>query len=99
MSDLSSFHQFILLIVFAIVAAYVVASLLVRGGQRSMPRVLLTSVLATVIVHAFLIRLGEGTDQFVLVSVLIMLVYGFVGGWVLDWLRVRLMQPKGGAAS
>jgi predicted neutral ceramidase superfamily lipid hydrolase len=95
MSELSAFHQFILIMVVAIVLAFAIALALVRSPGLSMSRVLLTAVLSTIIVHAYLMLFGGGLDQFVLVSLVMMLLYGFLGGLLLDWMRSKLRKPPG----
>ena len=95
MSDFNALHQFLLLVVAGITVAYVLASMLFRGKEPSFHRVVVTSVLATILVHGYLLVFGEGTDQFLLISVVVMLAYGFIGGLVLDWLRTRFRKPPG----
>ena len=89
MTDLQPFNQFIILVAVAIVAAYAVTMLLLGARSTRVIRVSLSGVVATIFVHAYLILTGQGPDQFALISVVMMLIYGFLGSLLLDWLRSK----------
>ena len=87
MSEMQPVHQFIILLVVSIVAAYAVTSLVLGAKPGRTLRVSVSAIVATVFVHAYLILTGQGPDQFVLVSVIMMLIYGAVGSLLLDVVR------------
>ena len=89
MTDLQPFNQFIMLVAISIVAAYAVTLLLLGARSNRVTRVSLSAVVATIFVHAYLILTGQGPDQFAVISIIMMLVYGFLGSLLLDWLRSK----------
>jgi hypothetical protein len=94
MSDPSNLVHFIVLLVIAIVCAYGVTLALVGTRKGRTIRVLLSSLVTVIFVHAYLILIGEGVDQFILISAIFVMIYGAVGSWLLDWLRTRFLQGK-----
>ena len=78
----------------AITAAYLVTVALVGTRRGKTLRILLSSFITAVFVHAYLILVGEGLDQFILISVLFVMVYGAIGSWLLDWIRTRFIQRE-----
>ena len=92
MTDSYSFNQFAILVAVSILVAYGVTLLLAGAVRNRLVRVTISAVLATIFVHAYLILSGQGTDQLVLVSILMMLVYGWLGSFLLDWLKTRFLS-------
>jgi hypothetical protein len=95
MPDLQNTTHFIVLLAVSVLAAYLVTLALVGTGKGRTVRVLLSGFITAVFVHAYLIIIGEGLDQFVLVSVLFVMIYGAIGSFLLDWIRSRFLGGKG----
>ena len=92
MSDLQPFNQFIILLVVSIIAAYAATSLMLGARPGRTVRVATSAIVATVFVHAYLILTGQGPDQFALISIIMMLIYGAIGSFLLDALRRRFFN-------